>query len=41
MRKVVVSSTIPKEILDKQSKLANIMGHDVATQNLVYNKTKD
>ena len=38
MRKIVVSSVIPKEVLDKQKELADVMGHDVATQNLVYNK---
>jgi len=41
MRKIVVSSVIPKEVLDKQKELADVMGHDVATQNLVYNKEKD
>lgn len=40
MRKIVVSSVIPKEVLDKQKELADVMGHDVATQNLVYNKEK-
>jgi len=38
MRKIVVSSVIPKEVIDKQKELADVMGHDVATQNLVYNK---
>jgi len=38
MRKIVVSSVIPKDIIDKQKELADVMGHDVATQNLVYNK---
>jgi len=40
LRKIVVSSVIPKEVLDKQKDLADVMGHDVATQNLVYNKEK-
>lgn len=41
MRKIVVSSVIPKEVIDKQKELSEIMGHDVATQNLVYNKSKE
>jgi len=40
VRKIVVSSVIPKDVLDKQKELADVMGHDVATQNLVYNKEK-
>lgn len=40
LRKIVVSSTIPKDIIEKQKELADVMGHSVEVQNAVYNKEK-
>ena len=40
LRKIVVSSTIPKDIIQKQQELADVMGHSVEVQNAVYNKEK-
>ena len=40
LRKIVVSSTIPKDIIEKQKELADVMGHSIEVQNAVYNKEK-
>ena len=41
MRKIVVSSTIPKEVINKQCDLAYIMCHSIEVQNSVYNKSAE
>ena len=37
MRKIVVSDKFG-DLAKEQKELADVMGHDVGTQNLVYNK---